>query len=163
MRKLYEKKEILFTLCWILAYCAVTGSIKDKLGFESPAMLLSLLVFSAGILLFVRRNHLEEKYGLSGWPKDTKRYLYFIPMWLLATGNLWHGISPAYQGAAQVLAVLSMILVGFVEEMIFRGFLFRDLRHRAHRQSLHRADERGNGHADHFCRQLGLYPDNGML
>ena len=28
MRKLYEKKEILFTLCWILAYCAVTGSIK---------------------------------------------------------------------------------------------------------------------------------------
>ena len=125
MRKLYEKKEILFTLCWILAYCAVTGSIKDKLGFESLAMLLSLLVFSAGILLFVRRNHLEQKYGLSGWPKDTKRYLHFIPMWLLATGNLWHGISPAYQGAAQVLAVLSMILVGFVEEMVFRGFLFR--------------------------------------
>ena len=32
MRKIYEKKEILFTLCWILAYCAVTGTIKDLLG-----------------------------------------------------------------------------------------------------------------------------------
>ena len=125
MRKIYEKKEILFTLCWILAYCAVTGTIKDNFGFESPAMLLALLGFSAGILLFVKRNHLEEKYGLSGWPKDTKRYLYFIPMWFLATGNIWYGIQPAHQGMAQVTAVLSMILIGFVEEMVFRGFLFR--------------------------------------
>ena len=39
----------------------------------------------------------------------------------------------------------------------------RNLRDRAHRQSLHRTDEHGNGHADHFCRQLGLYPDDGVL
>lgn len=32
-----------------------------------------------------------------------------------------------YDGAAQVYAVISMLLIGFVEEMIFRGFLFRIL------------------------------------
>lgn len=54
-----------------------------------------------------------------------KKYLFFIPMWILATGNIWDGFSPSYQGASLVIAALSMILVGFVEEMIFRGFLFR--------------------------------------
>lgn len=88
-------------------------------------MLLALVVFTAGITVFVKVNHLEEKYGLAGWPKDMKKYLFFIPMWILATGNIWDGFSPSYQGASLVIAALSMILVGFVEEMIFRGFLFR--------------------------------------
>lgn len=88
-------------------------------------MLLALVVFTADITVFVKVNHLEEKYGLAGWPKDMKKYLFFIPMWILATGNIWDGFSPSYQGASLVIAALSMILVGFVEEMIFRGFLFR--------------------------------------
>ena len=43
------------------------------------------------------------------------------------TGNLWGGFAPAYSGAALVFAVLSMLLVGYVEEMLFRGFLFKAL------------------------------------
>ena len=46
-------------------------------------------------------------------------------MWILATGYIWDGFAPSYQGAELVIAALSMILVGFVEEMIFRGFLFK--------------------------------------
>ena len=33
----------------------------------------------------------------------------------------------AYDGTAQLFAVLSMFLVGIVEEVIFRGLLFRAL------------------------------------
>ena len=125
MRKLYEKKEILFAVLWIVVYCVVLGTIRGNFGDESICMLLALIAFAAGITVFVKRNHLEEKYGLAGWPKDMKKYLFFIPMWILATGNLWGGFAPSGRGAALVTAVLSMILVGFVEEMIFRGFLFR--------------------------------------
>ncbi len=125
MYKLYEKKEILFAVLWIVAYCVVLGTIKGNLGYSSVIMLIALLAFSAGIIAFVKANHLEEKYGLAGWPKDTKKYLFFIPMWILATGNIWDGFSPSYQSSSLVFALLSMILVGFVEEMIFRGFLFR--------------------------------------
>ncbi len=125
MRKLYEKKEILFAVLWIVLYCVVLGTIRGNFGDTSIAMLIALLVFAAGIITFVKANHLEEKYGLTGWPKDMKRYLFFMPMWILATGNIWDGFAPSYQGASLVIAVLSMILVGFVEEMIFRGFLFR--------------------------------------
>lgn len=125
MRKLYEKKEILFAVLWIALYCIILGTIRGYFGDESIYMLIALLVFTAGIIAFVKVNHLEEKYGLAGWPKDMKRYLFFIPMWILATGNIWDGFAPSYQGAELVIAALSMILVGFVEEMIFRGFLFR--------------------------------------
>ena len=125
MRKLYEKKEILFAVLWIVAYCVILGTIRGNFGDASVYMLLTLIVFAAGIIVFVKMNHLEEKYGLAGWPKDTKKYLFFIPMWVLATGNIWDGFSPSYQGSSLVFALISMILVGFVEEMIFRGFLFR--------------------------------------
>ena len=125
MKQLYEKKEILFAVLWIVAYCVVLGTIRGNFGDDSIAMLIALLVFTAGIITFVKTNHLEEKYGLAGWPKDMKRYLFFIPMWILASGNIWDGFSPSLQGASLVRAALSMILVGFVEEMIFRGFLFR--------------------------------------
>ena len=125
MRKLYEEKEVLFAVIWIVLYCVVLGSIRGNFGDESIFMLLALIAFTVGITAFVKRNHLEEKYGLARWPKNTKKYLLFIPMWVLAAGNIWDGFSPSYQGVSLVTAALSMLLVGFVEEMIFRGFLFR--------------------------------------
>ena len=114
MYKLYEKKELLFAILWIAAYCVIIGTLKGSFDYDSIYLLLTLIVFAAGITAFVKVNHLEEKYGLTGWPKDMKKYLYFIPMWILAI-----------HGTSLVIAALSMILVGFVEEMIFRGFLFR--------------------------------------
>ena len=127
MKKLYEKKPILFSLCWIAAYCLVMTVIKARFGYGSVWMLLALLVFAAAITICVKAGRMEKNCGLAGWPKETKRYLYFIPMWILATGNLWGGVSLNYKGTGQVIAILSMLLVGFIEEMIFRGFLFRAL------------------------------------
>ncbi len=125
MRKLYEKKRVLFAVLWILAYCLVMAPVKGRYGYESVRMLFALLIFAAGITAFVKANRLEGECGLRGWPGDMKKYLFFIPMWVAATGNLWDGFSLSCHGTAQVIAVLSMILVGYVEEMIFRGFLFR--------------------------------------
>ena len=125
MRKLYEQKEMLFAVLWIVAYCVIVGTIRGYFGMESIYMLLALALFTAAIIIFVKANHLEDKYGLAGWPKDMNKYLFFIPMWILATGNIWGGFSPSYHGVSLVIAALSMVLVGFVEEMIFRGFLFR--------------------------------------
>ena len=125
MRRLYEEKEILFAVLWIVAYCVILGTIRGSFGDESIYMLLALIVFTSGITAFVKANHLEEKYGLTGWPKNMRKYLYFIPVWILASGNIWDGFALSYQGISLVYAALSMIHVGFVEEMIFRGFLFR--------------------------------------
>ena len=127
MRKLYEKRELLFALLWILVYCLLIAPIKGSLGWDSPWMLLALLLFAAAITAFVCTMRLGKKCGLTEWPKDTRRFLYFVPMWILATGNLWDGFAPSYHGLPLLIAVLSMSLVGYVEEMLFRGFLFKAL------------------------------------
>jgi len=127
MKKLYEKNELWFALLWIIAYCAVTIPIRGSLGDESIAMTAALALFSVGIFVFVKKYRLEEKYGLCKWKGKAGDYWFFIPMLILMTGNLWDGFGLKYGGAAQVFAVISMLLIGFVEEMLFRGFLFRIL------------------------------------
>ena len=127
MKKLYEKKPILFAVLWILIYCFVSIPIRGELGDESIFMLIGLALIAAGITAFVKINHLEAEYGLTCWAKDAKKYWYFIPMFILATGNLWGGFGLLYSGMAQVFAVLSMLLIGYIEEMLFRGFLFKAL------------------------------------
>ena len=127
MMKLYRKNEVLFAVLWIVAYCALTIPIRGELGDESPLMTAALAALAVGITLFVKMNHLEEKYGLTCWPSNARRYLWFIPVWILTTGNLWGGVSMAYSGLSQLCAVVSMLLIGYVEEMIFRGFLFKAL------------------------------------
>ena len=127
MRKLYEKNEVLFAVLWIVVYCLVMAPLKGKYDWSSGWMLLALLLIAAVITAFVGKNRLAGKYGLTGWPRDTKPYLYLLPMWILATANLWDGLAPAFHGLPLLAAVLSMILVGYVEELLFRGFLFRAL------------------------------------
>lgn len=127
MKKFYEKNELLFAILWIVVYCVVSIPIRGNLGDESPAMLAGLAVIAAGILAFVKKYGLEARYGLVKWRGSAGTYLFFIPMLILTTGNLWGGAAVVYGGIAQVYAVVSMLLVGFVEELIFRGFLFRAL------------------------------------
>lgn len=106
MKKLYEKKPIFFAVLWIIIYCFVSIPIRGELGDESIFMLIGLALIAAGITAFVKINHLESEYGLTGWAKEPKKYWYFIPMFILATGNLWGGFKIAYFGLAQVFAVL---------------------------------------------------------
>ena len=108
----------MFAVVWIIIYCALTVPIRGELGDESIQMLAALAVISVCMGIFIKQNRLEEKYGLSFWPKDTKRFLYFIPLWVLVTGNLWDGLEMSYKGSAQVFAVISMLLIGYAEEIL---------------------------------------------
>ncbi len=127
MKKLYDNKPVAFALIWIVLYVVVFGTIRGSYGDDSLWGMLGLTAVSAALLVFVKRYRLEAELGLNAWPSDWKRYLYFIPMWILSTANLWGGIHKNYSGMPLVYAVVSMILVGFVEEMVFRGFLFRGM------------------------------------
>ncbi len=127
MKKLYEKNELLFAILWIVAYVVIAGTVRGNFGDESVIMTAVLAVFAVVIFVFVKTSHLEERYGLCKWKGKAGDYWFFIPPLILMTGNLWRGIGMEYSGAAQIFAVVSMLLTGFIEEMIFRGFLFRIL------------------------------------
>ena len=127
MRKFYEKKPVLFAVLWIVLYCAVTIPIRGEYGDGSIQSLLGLAAVAAVIAVVSTVIPLWKKLGVAARPRNARMCLYLIPMFILATGNVWDGFQPQYSGAALWYAIGSMILVGFVEEMIFRGFLFRAL------------------------------------
>ncbi len=127
MYKLYQKNELNFALFWVIIYCLLAVPIVGKFGETSIVLFLFLVFFALAISYFIKKYKLNKKYGLNQYPKNTKRFLYFIPVWILTTGNLWGGVGLSYSGFAQFLAVLSMILIAYIEEVIFRGFLFKAL------------------------------------
>ena len=124
MLKLYEKNESVFAIAWIVAYVVVIGSLRANLGDSSWLGLAALVAFTLLSLAFLRTTSTWQKYGLASLP-PAKPYLYFIPLLLIASVNLWAGIAPQATGASLVCAVASMALVGWLEEIVFRGFLFR--------------------------------------
>ena len=54
--------------------------------------------------------------------------LYYLPVALMMTANLWYGVTLNYGALESVLYILSMLCVGFLEEVIFRGLLFGVMR-----------------------------------
>lgn len=125
MKKLYEKSEISFAILWIVIYTVVMGSLKNKFGLDTLWHMLGMIAISAAMLLFVIKNGLAEKYGLSGWTKNSRAMLWLIPLWLLSCINLVGGFKPDYPVPGLIYAAVSMALVGYAEEQLFRGFLFK--------------------------------------
>ena len=128
MRKLYEKSEIWFAAAWIIAYVvlASTGdNLSADLGIAKLVTLPILIVLSAILYFFVRKNGLTEKYGLCRPRIPAAKMLYYIPLLVLLTANLWYGAAMNLSALETVLYVLAMFCVGFLEELIFRGLLFQ--------------------------------------
>ena len=84
------------------------------------------LILTSIIIIFIIKNKLLSYYRLISFP-NPKKYLYFIPLILLISVNLFNGFNINNTILEIIFYILSMICVGFLEEIIFRGFLFKIL------------------------------------
>lgn len=128
MKKLYEKSELWFALAWIIAYCvlaSVGDNLSNDIGILKAVTLPILIAISVILYLFIKKNGLGEKYGLCKPQMSASKMLYYVPLIVLLTANFWFGFKLNASPLETVLYVLSMLCVGFLEEMIFRGFLFQ--------------------------------------
>ena len=128
LKKLYAKSEIWFAVAWIIAYvvlASIGDNISADLGIEKIVTLPVLIALSAFLYFFVRKNGLTEKYGLCKPRLPAAKMLFYAPLLVLLTANLWYGIGMNLSPLETVLYILSMFCVGFLEEMIFRGLLFQ--------------------------------------
>lgn len=131
MEKLYRKNEFAFSLLWIALYVvlfSVADAISESIGIIKIVTLPVTLALVLVIIAFIRNNRLWEYYGLCRL-KGIKygRYIYFIPLAAIASSNLWNGVTIRYSAFETILFIVSMFCVGFIEELIFRGFLFRSI------------------------------------
>lgn len=128
MNKLYKKSEIWFAISWIIVYVVGT-SIADELsrlvGIEKVFSVPYLLAMNVVALVWMRKNGLFERFGLCKTDIGAKNFLYYLPLILLVSCNFWRGLSKNGSWAEFALYAASMLCVGFLEEVIFRGFLFR--------------------------------------
>lgn len=128
MTKLYRKSEITFAIIWIVAY-VVLSSLSDQMS-ESIGMTKSVtaalhIVMSVILLIWIRKNGLQKKYGFIKPEIPAGKFLYYIPLLVIASSSLWSGISLNHGAAGTLFYVISMCCVGFLEEVIFRGLLFK--------------------------------------
>lgn len=127
IKKLYEKSEIWFAIAWIIAYvvfASMGDNISANIGVLKIVTLPILIVLSVILFLFVKEHGLSEKYGLCKSKIPASKMLFYIPLAILLPVNLWYGVTLNVTPLETVLYILSMFCVGFLEEMIFRGFLF---------------------------------------
>ena len=128
MKKFYDKSELWFALAWIIGYCLL-ASIGDNLsaeaGLQKVFTLPILIVLSVAATVFVTKNRLHKKYGLCRSDISASKMLFYIPVLVLLTANLWYGVTRNTSPIETALYILSMLCVGYLEELIFRGFLFR--------------------------------------
>ena len=127
MKKLYEKNEMTFAIVWIVVYCvlqSVGNPLNKVIGIEYAASAVFCILQTIVLFTFIRKNNLQKLYGLCKTPVPAWRFLYYVPLFILASGNLWNGAALNYTPAETVCRIVCMLCVGFLEEVIFRGFLF---------------------------------------
>ena len=128
LKKLYDKSELWFSIVWIIAY-VILASIGDNLsleiGIEKVVTLPILIILSFVLFFFISKNKLYNKYGLCKSNVNHSKMLFYIPLIILITTNLWYGVALNFTCLETVFYILSMFCVGFLEEMIFRGLLFK--------------------------------------
>ena len=127
MRSLYKKSQLAFSIAFIIIYCvglSLADSMSESVGIQKVATFPLALLLSLLLYFFFKQNSLLEECGLCKSEVGAKKMLYYIPVLLMLTVNLWHGTALNLSVLETVLYILTMLCVGFLEEVIFRGLLF---------------------------------------
>lgn len=128
MHKLYKKSEIWFAVLWIIVYvvgASITDELSRLLGAEKSVTSVFLILLCAVAVIWMKKNELLRKYGICHTDIPLSKFLFYIPLIVLTSCNLWLGVTLNFSIQDTAFYIVSMICVGFVEEFIFRGLLFK--------------------------------------
>ncbi|MBO4980881.1 MAG: CPBP family intramembrane metalloprotease [Lachnospiraceae bacterium] len=124
MKKTFEKHESLISILLIILYVVINSYCMQNFGLEDYRSTIINTIFSIALLLLIITIKRTAYYGLTK-VTDYKKYLYFIPLVLIISVNLWNEFNIVHTSTEILFYILSMLNIGFIEEIIFRGFLFK--------------------------------------
>lgn len=96
MTKLYKKNELTFAILWIVAYIvfsSLADHLSESIGTEKAATAVLHIVMSLVLLIWIRKSGLSEKYGFCASKVPAKRFLFYLPLVIIASASLRNGIS----------------------------------------------------------------------
>ena len=127
MKNLHEKDELTFAIVWIVVYCvlqSLANPLNKIIGIQYSVSAVFCILQTGVLFSFIRKNNLLKRYGLCKSSIPARRFLYYVPLVILASGNLWNGVAVNYSPVETICRIACMLCVGFLEEVIFRGLLF---------------------------------------
>lgn len=124
MNKVFEKYEMFFCIMLIVLYIVINSFCIQNFGIYDYRSVLINTLFSCFLLILIVLLKRVSYYGLIK-VTNSKKYLYFIPLLLIISVNLWNGININNSIDEIIFYILNMLNIGFIEEIIFRGFLFK--------------------------------------
>lgn len=99
-------------------------------------------VLVAGLLLglllagMAKQNDFGRLGLVPDVPLPRRKVLFLLPMLVVATANLWHGAVLRYAPSDTLWYIIAMLCIGFIEEILFRGYLLRLLLKRSTRLAI---------------------------
>lgn len=124
MKKIFEKHETLMCILLIVLYVVINSYCMQNFGVADYRSTIINTIFSVVLLVLIISLKRVSYYGLAK-VTNLKGCLYFIPLLLLISVNFWNGINIHNSSSEILFYILTMLNVGFIEEIIFRGFLFK--------------------------------------
>ncbi len=124
MKKLFEKHETLFCILLIVIYVLSNSFCMQNFGVADVRSAVVNTVLSVALAVLVLVLKRGKHYGFAR-VKEPKKFLWFVPLVLIVSVNFWNGINVNNTPEEILFHTVNMLGVGFIEEVIFRGFLFR--------------------------------------
>ncbi len=126
INKFFEKHETLCLIILIAGYVIMNSYCVQNFGYTSPVSFVINTIFSVVLLTLIIISKKIKYYGLTK-AQNSKKFLYFFPLVIISTVGIWNGIEVKNSVSEILFHTLTMINVGFLEEMIFRGILYKSM------------------------------------
>jgi len=132
LKNIYVNKPVLHSLIWLAIYL-ILNTITDNIAaaYDTDYNMVTAipnLILALICLIYLKSTGISKEIGLLS--KSTEKasvMLYYIPILALPFLNLFYGINTSLS-PIEILFLIAMYSgVGFMEEIIFRGLMFKAL------------------------------------
>lgn len=125
------KAKISFAIIWLVVYLIgllISNILSDLVEIPNLCTTIYRILFVLILFIYMQKKKVLSYYGICSLKMlNSKALLYYIPLGLLVIVPLVFGVEISLSWGQILLLSISALCIGFIEEILMRGFLFKAL------------------------------------